>query len=411
MKKVLNYYLRPYYLRMVGGFVIKFVGTIMDLCLPWILAYMIDTVIPRQERTQIYLWGIAMLVCSALALTFNVMANRMASKIARDTTEQIRHDLFAKVMYLSNSQTDKFTQPSLISRLTTDTYNVHQMLGRIQRLGVRAPILVIGGILVTLTLDPVLTLVLLSVMPAIIWVTYRTSRQSIPMYTSLQESIDHFVRLIREDTAGIRVIKALSKTQYEKQRYDTLNQEVVMKEKKAGITMAVVNPAMNLLLNLGLVLVVLAGAWRVNQSTCEVGTILAFLTYFTIILNAMMNISKMFVIISKAVASADRIMEVVDAPDDMVEKVCNRLEHSDEYIVFDHVTFSYEGRESDLEDITFSLKKGETLGILGVTGAGKSTLAQLLLRFYDPAKGAIYIEGEDIRAIPYEELTMSEEQT
>lgn len=404
MKKVLNYYLRPYYLRMAGGFVIKFVGTIMDLCLPWILAHMIDTVIPRQERTQIYLWGIAMLVCSVLALTFNVMANRMASKVARDTTEQIRHDLFAKVMYLSNSQTDKFTQPSLISRLTTDTYNVHQMLGRIQRLGVRAPILVIGGILVTLTLDPVLTLVLLSVMPAIIWVTYRTSRQSIPMYTSLQESIDHFVRLIREDTAGIRVIKALSKTQYEKQRYDTLNQEVVMKEKKAGITMAVVNPAMNLLLNLGLVLVVLAGAWRVNQSTCEVGTILAFLTYFTIILNAMMNISKMFVIISKAVASADRIMEVVDAPDDMVEKVCNRLEHSDEYIVFDHVTFSYEGRELDLEDITFSLKKGETLGILGVTGAGKSTLAQLLLRFYDPAKGAIYIEGEDIRAIPYEEL-------
>lgn len=149
MKKVLNYYLRPYYLRMVGGFVIKFVGTIMDLCLPWILAYMIDTVIPRQERTQIYLWGIAMLVCSALALTFNVMANRMASKVARDTTEQIRHDLFAKVMYLSNSQTDKFTQPSLISRLTTDTYNVHRMLGRIQRLGVRAPILVIGGILVT----------------------------------------------------------------------------------------------------------------------------------------------------------------------------------------------------------------------------------------------------------------------
>lgn len=404
MKKVLTYYLRPYYLRMAGGFVIKFVGTIMDLCLPWILAYMIDTVIPRQEKMQIYLWGIAMLVCSVLALTFNVMANRKASKVARDTTEQIRHDLFSKVMYLSNSQTDKFTQPSLISRLTTDTYNVHQMLGRIQRLGVRAPILVIGGILVTLTLDPVLTLVLLSVMPAIIWVTYRTSRQSIPMYTSLQESIDHFVRLIREDTAGIRVIKALSKTQYEKQRYDTLNQEVVMKEKKAGITMAVVNPAMNLLLNLGLVLVVLAGAWRVNRATCEVGTILAFLTYFTIILNAMMNISKMFVIISKAVASADRIMEVVDAPDDMAAKVCDRLEHSDEYIVFDHVTFSYEGKEPDLEDITFSLKKGESLGILGVTGAGKSTLAQLLLRFYDPAKGAIYIEGEDIRAIPYEEL-------
>lgn len=404
MRKVLIYYLKPYYLKMSCGFVIKFIGTIMDLCLPWILAYMIDTVIPLRDQTQIYLWGVVMIICSVLALTFNVIANRMASKVARDTTEAIRHDLFYKIMYLSNAQTDGFTKPSLISRLTTDTYNVHQMLGRIQRLGVRAPILVIGGVLVTLTLDPVLTLVLLSVMPVIVAITYFTSKKSIPMYTSLQEAVDRFVRLIREDCSGIRVIKALSKTEYEKRKYDAINQEVVQKEKKAGITMAVVNPSMNLFLNFGLVLVVIAGAYRVNRGDCEVGTILAFLTYFTIILNAMMNISKMFVVISKAVASADRIMEVVDAPEDMVEQVCRKLERDNSYIVFDHVTFSYKGKEPDLQDISFSLQKGETLGIIGATGAGKSTLAQLLLRFYDPNEGNIYIEGEDIRSIPYEKL-------
>lgn len=223
MKKVLSVYLKPYYGRMLFGFVIKFIGTIMDLCLPWILAYMIDTVIPQGQRDRIYLWGLAMLVCSVLALTFNIIANRMASKVARDTTETLRHDLFEKIMWLSNAKTDAFTKPSLISRLTTDTYNVHQMLGRVQRLGVRAPILVIGGILVTLTLDPVLTLVLVSVMPVTAFVTYYFSKKSIPMYHALQRAVDKFVRLLREDIAGIRVIKALSNTDYETKRYDALN--------------------------------------------------------------------------------------------------------------------------------------------------------------------------------------------
>lgn len=404
MKKIVTWYLKPYYGKMLVGFVIKFIGTIMDLCLPWILAYMIDTIIPLGQRTKIFFWGFVMLVCSVLALSFNVIANRMASKVARDTTETIRHDLFSRIMWLSNAQTDGFTKPSLISRLTTDTYNVHQMLGRVQRLGVRAPILVVGGVLVTLTLDPVLTLVLLSVMPMITGITVYVSKKSIPMYTSLQKSVDQFVRLVREDVAGIRVIKALSRTDYEKRKYDTINREVVQKEKKAGITMACVNPSMNLLLNLGLVMVVIVGAYRVNSGLSEVGKILAFLTYFTIILNAMMNISKMFVVISKAVASANRIMEVVNSPEDMILKICESIADEKAYIRFDNVSFSYNKNEPNISNISFSLQKGETLGVIGATGAGKSTVAQLLMRFYDPDEGTIRIEGLDVRSIPTSEL-------
>jgi ATP-binding cassette subfamily B protein len=327
----------------------------------------------------------------------------MASKVARDATETLRHDLFARTMYLSNKNTDAFTKPSLISRLTTDTYNVHQMIGRIQRLGVRAPILAVGGILVTLTLDPVLTLVLVSVMPFITFITYYFSKKSIPMYTALQQSTDKFVRLIREDVAGIRVIKALSKTDYENEKYDVLNKEVAEREKKAGFTMAVVNPSMNFFLNIGLVLVVLAGAYRVNAGLTEVGKILAFLTYFTIILSAMMNISKMFVIISKAIASADRIVEVIDTPDDLLVSAYERL-YDESYIKFDDVTFSYNNVKPNIENISFSLKKGETLGIIGATGSGKSTLAQLLMRYYDVDAGAIYIAGENIKSIPLGKL-------
>ena len=406
MKKVLSVYLKPYYGRMLFGFIIKFIGTIMDLCLPWILAYMIDTVIPQGRKNSIYLWGFAMLVCSVLALAFNVIANRMASKVARDTTETLRHDLFERVMWLSNAKTDAFTKPSLISRLTTDTYNIHQMLGRVQRLGVRAPILVIGGILVTLTLDPVLTLVLVSVMPVTAYVTYYFSNKSIPMYHALQRAVDKFVRLLREDIAGIRVIKALSKTEYEIERYDALNKEVIALEKKADITMAIVNPATNLFLNLGLVFVVIVGAYRVNAGSSEVGKILAFLTYFTIILNAMINISKMFVIVSKAVASANRIAQVIDEPEEMLLARCERLAEEEAYVRFSHVTFSYKPsqEEPNLTDISFSLAKGETLGIIGATGAGKSTLAALLMRFYEVSEGEIYIQGENIRAIPADRL-------
>lgn len=404
MKKVLTYYLRPYYLRMCFGFVIKFIGTIMDLCLPWILAYMIDTIIPQKNRTAIYMWGIVMIICSILAVSFNIMANRMASRVARDATRSIRHDLFSRIIYLSNTQTDAFTKPSLISRLTTDTYNVHQMLGRIQRLGVRAPILVIGGILITLTLDPVLTLVLIMVMPVLAGITYLVSKKSIPMYMELQKSLDQFVRLIREDVAGIRVIKALSKTDYEKEKYDKINQEVVEKEKKADTTMAVVNPSINFFLNIGLVLVILVGAYRVNAGISDVGKILAFLTYFAIILNAMMNISKMFVILSKAIASADRVMEVIDSPEDMLPEICQKMEQNAAYLMMDRVYFSYNKTEPNLENISFSLEKGETLGIIGATGSGKSTLAQLLLRFYDPDEGSIYLEGKNIKSFGLEEL-------
>lgn len=407
MQKILTYYLKPYYFRMSIGFMIKFVGSIMDLCLPWILAYMIDTIIPIKDKGQIYLWGLMMIVCSFLAVSFNIIANRMASKVARDTTEHIRNDLFEKVMYLSDSYMDTYTKPSIMSRLTTDTYNVHQMIGRIQRLGVRAPILLIGGIFVTLTLDPVLACVLIITLPFLAWIMIKVSQRSIPMYTKLQQSIDRFVRIVREDISGIRVIKALSKEDYERNRFENINHEVVGEEQKAGMLMAVIDPSVSVIMNLALVGVLIVGAFRVNSGLSEVGKILAFMTYFTIILNAMISISKMFVILSKAIASANRIDTILELEDDMeVVEVLNTYEDKQKYhVVFKNVSFAYnKGEEDDLKDISFEVKQGETLGILGGTGAGKSTIVSLLLRFYDVKQGRILINGRDIKSIPLQEL-------
>ena len=386
----------------------------MDLFIPWILAYVIDSVIPVGSLRLIFAWGGVMLVCSILAVSFNIIANRMASRVASDATQIIRHDLFAKTMYLSARQTDAFTKPSLISRLTTDTYNVNQMIGRVQRLGVRAPILLVGGVLFTMSLDPVLSSVLLLVMPVLAVVMVVVSRKGMPLYRKLQSSVDSFVCLVREDIAGIRVIKALSKMDYEKEKFDRINKMVVTCERNAEKTMAVLNPSMNMLLNLGLVGVIIVGAFRVNAGTSEVGKILAFMTYFTIILNAMMSISRMFVIINKAVASAARIDQVLSCEDDLAllgdktepeaEKADTVEADAENEIVFDHVSFSYNKKEPNLKDISFTVRKGEMLGIIGSTGSGKTTLASLLMRLMDVDEGRVLIGGRDVRSFEKEEL-------
>ena len=425
MKQIIMKYLKPYFPRMGVGFLVKFTGTIMDLCIPYILAHIIDTVILSRDRRLIFGWGALMIVCSLLAVSFNIIANRMASRVSADATEQIRHDLFSRIMHLSNAQTDFYTKPSLISRMTSDTYNLHQMLGRIQRLGVRAPILLIGGICVTFTLDHAMACVLLAVLPLLGFITVYVSRRSIPMFSGLQEANDRFVRMVREDIAGIRVIKALSKTDYETGKFQTVNREVVERERKNGMVMAIINPSMNILLNLGLVGVILVGAYRVNGGTSEVGKILAFTTYFTIILNAMMSISKMFTVLSKAIASGNRIWYVLEAEDDMgilakygeaqedpesqdgseaqdpesQDGLETQDDPAEQEICFDHVTFSYLKKgEANIKDLSFRIKKGETLGIIGEIGSGKSTIINLMMRMYDVDEGRILIAGKDVRS-------------
>lgn len=403
MKKVF-FYLRPHVPRMILGVTIKFTGTIMDLFLPWILSYLIDVIVPRKHMSEILFFGFLMLVCSVIAWSGNVIANRMASRVARDTTQRLRHDLFSRISYLSCSQTDSFTIASLESRLTSDTYNIHQMIGMMQRLGIRAPILLLGGITMSMFMEPVLTLVLLAVLPFVAVTVFFISRRGIPMYSQLQRAVDRMVRVVRENASGIRVIKALSKTEYEKERFKAANENIVEKETRASVTMAASNPLMNLFLNAGLTLVVVAGAFRVDAGKTQTGTILAFLTYFTIILNAMLSINRMFMLFSKGSASARRISEVLDAPEDLTVLEKNH-EDTDYHVLFDHVSFSYHaGRPDVISDISFALKRGETLGIIGATGCGKSTIINLLIRFYDADKGMIRINGDDIRSIPSQKL-------
>ena len=401
--RLIVHYLRPYFKRMSFGLAIKLFGTVMDLLLPLILAHVIDVVAPTKNMKLVLLWGGLMVICSVVALLCNVIANRKASAVARDTVTSLRHDLFEKISFLSNRQVDQFTIPSLIARMSTDSYYVYRMVGMMQRIGVRAPILVLGGILVTYTLDAVLATVLLCMLPLMAVVVVYISRRSVPQFGQLQRSVDHMVRVVRENAEGVRVIKALSRTEAEKDRFETINRQIMRDENRANSTMAITKPAMNLMLNTGLVMVVVVGAYRVNAGATGVGTITAFLTYFTIILNAMLSINRVVTMYAKALASAQRIQRVMDAQTELQE-IEMPAGDPEKHLEFDHVTFSYNGSKEHLSDIHFSLKRGERLGIIGPTGSGKSTIASLMMRFYDVNSGAVRIGGQDVRSMEKEAL-------
>ena len=397
-------YLKPYVPRMSVGVLTKFLGTVVELLIPWMLSYILDNIVPLKDTKRVLIWGLYMAICAVLALLMNIYANRVAASVARDTTRAVRHDLFKKISYLSCRQIDEFSIPSLESRLTTDTYNVNQVIGMMQRMGIRAPILLIGGICITMTMEPVLTLVMISVLPFITLVVWLVSRKGIPMYGYLQKGIDMMVRTVRESIAGIRVIKALSKVEQEKEHFAQVNAEVVRRESRAAIRMGITNPMMNLLLNIGLTLVILVGAYRVNEGSTQPGVIIAFLSYFTIILNAMLTVTRMFVMYSRASASAGRIQEVLETPEDM-ELTDEPKKNEEEHIVFENVSFCYKNKSvKNIDNISFKLKKGETLGIIGATGSGKTTIINLLMRLYEKDAGSIRINGQEVSSIPPHEL-------
>ena len=404
----LGKYIRPYVPYILLTMLIKLLGAGLELLIPYFMEKILDDVVPTGEKLMIFAFGGLMLLCAAGCLASNVIANRMSAVSSGKITRKLRYDLFEKLEGLSAAQMDRLTVPSAESRLTSDTYNINQLLARVQRLGVRAPILLLGGVFMMLSMDPVLALVLIMLLPLIGVIVYVVTKKSVPLYKEEQSVLDRVVRVLQENITGVRVIKALSKTEYEKSRFNTVNEELTAIDRKAGLITAATNPSTSLVLNLGLTLVVLIGAFRVNAGSTKSGVIIAFLTYFVMILNAMLGITRIFVMWSKGEASAHRVADVLALPRDLVPVAEERNDTFEggepPHIEFKNVTFSYTGIGANIDNLSFTLKRGESLGILGGTGSGKSTVVNLLMRFYDPQQGEILIDGKNIKSCSEEEL-------
>ena len=393
---------------------IKLVGTMTELTLPYILEYMIDHVVPAGNMRNVVLWGLLMFIAAVFCRQFNVMANRRAINNAHKVSFDVRQALFKKTANLSGDKFDSFGLPSLISRMTSDSYNVQSAVAQLQSLCVRAPMMLFGGVIMTLMMDWALAMILIVMLPFLLFVVFFVSSKGIPMYTGVQKKLDSVVRIMRENITGIRVVKALSKGEYEKKRFAAANEEMAKTDMRAGTIMAIPGPFMQLCLNVGLTLVVIFGAIRVDKGQMQPGVILAFLTYFNMISMGVMGLNRIFMSMSKASASADRIDEVLSS-DDGWTKLTEKGKH-DDHIRFENVNFSYGSesksgadfaggkRELALENISFTLKKGESLGIIGPTGCGKTTIVNLLMRFYDPDSGSITIDGWDVKSYEKDEL-------
>lgn len=408
--KLIWEYIKSYWKRISGNMTIKLLGTMCELSLPYILEHIIDNIVPIGSVRLVVCWGLFMILMAFVTRFLNVTANRLAVGVARDGIRKLRYDLFKKTSNLSGTRFDNFGLASLTSRMTSDSYNVQNFMARVQTMAVRSPIMLIGGIILTLTMDRYLALVLICMLPILLGVVLFISNKGIPLFDKVQRRVDDVVRIMRENISGIRVVKALSREEFETDRYKKANDNMAEADIHANAIMAIPGPFMEICLNVGLSIVVLFGAIRVDQGAIEPGVILAFLTYFNLILQAVMGLNRIFVMISKATASADRIAIVLeDEPDQLVINMPKADIPEDVCIRFDHVSFNYyepsDNEETGvLEDISFDIKKGESLGIIGQTGSGKTTVINLVMRFYDVLCGNIYVDGKEVRSYDKDEL-------
>ena len=364
------------------------------------LEYIIDVVAPTKSLKMVLVWGGVMIVLAILCRLFNKTANQRAVTSASKNIYRLRQDLFEKTIYLSSDVIDKITLPSLISRLTSDSYNILSFMQSSQTLGVRAPILLLGGFIVTFSMDRGMAMILAVMAPLIIAIVVFISRKGIPLYTTVQKKLDEVVRIMRENISGIRVIKALGKEKRESHHFEMADKDMEKSEIKAGFTMALPTSIVKVFMNIGLVLVVIIGAVRVSEGTMKPGVILAFLSYFQMIMMGVLTLNRFFLMMSKANASSMRIKDTMDSISSLsiTEEESGNEKAKEGYIVFDDVSFSYNGSSNAVSHISFSLERGKTLGIIGGTGSGKSTIINLMMRFYDPQKGNIFVDGKNIKS-------------
>ncbi|MBR0136282.1 MAG: ABC transporter ATP-binding protein [Clostridia bacterium] len=396
----LSGYVKPFYFYIAFTMLVKLFGAVAELFVPFFMERILSEGVVPGQQNRIFIYGGLMLFCAGLCLFMNITANRMSAVSSGRITRRIRYDLFKKLNSLSAKQMDELTLPSAQSRLTSDTYRVNEFLARGQRLGVRAPILLVGGVFMMLTMDPHLALILAALLPIIGFTVWIITKKSIPLYTKEQSVLDSMVRVVQENITGVRVIKALSKTDYERGRFDRVNDELTRTDSKAGAITAINNPTASLVLNLGLTAVVVVGAYRVAGGNTETSVIVAFLQYFVMILNAMLGVTRIFIMASRSTASAIRVADVLDLPEDLTvseQKEGSSPAPGDPVIEFDDVSFSYSGVGKNISHLSFRLYRGQTLGILGSTGSGKSTIINLLMRIYDADEGRILINGRDVR--------------
>ncbi len=390
-------FLKPYRKELVLGPFFKLLEAIFELIVPVVMAKIIDNGIARGDAAYVGKMCGLIVLLGVCGLGFALTCQYFAAKCAFGFGTDLRAAVYRHINTLSHTEIDRFGTGTLINRITTDVNAAQTGVNMFIRLAVRAPFLIIGAIVMALLIDVKLSLIFLVIAPIVGLLLWLVMNKTVPMYTRNQKKLDAIARRTGETLDGMRVIRAFSRQKQEKQAFADECADLEASMLQVGRISAILNPLTFMILNLGIVAVLWFGGMQIDTGSLTQGDLTAFANYMNQILLAMVVMANLIVILTKGQASALRVHEVLSVPSSMQEGAAQPQTDAQDAIVFDHVDFAYQGAgDNSLDDISFTLKRGQTLGIIGGTGSGKSTLASLIPRFYDATEGEVRVFGKPV---------------
>ena len=403
----LTRFLKDYKKQVFLGPFFKLCEAILELLLPFLMKELIDKGIALGDTGYIIRMGVLMLFTTILGLACALVCQYYASIASQGSGTALRNALFKKIQSFSGSEMDKFGSASLLNRVTNDTVQLQYAVAMLIRLVIRAPFLCIGGLVMAMIINLKLSLIILAVIPIFIIVLYLIMKACVPLFKLMQKKLDGLAVLLRENLSGVRVVRSFSRTEQERQKYADASENWQKTALITGRISGLMNPLTNLILNFAMLAVVGWGANEISAGSMTKGDIVAYVNYLTTILLALIVVANLVVTFTRAAASAQRVNEVFETEPQAA--VCahpiTETDNSEPIVSFENVTFYYPGSSSPaLRDISFSLKRGQTLGIIGGTGSGKSTIVKLLARLYEPSEGRILFKGVDLNKLDPEIL-------
>ncbi len=404
MKKKVSFlsYLKKYWFFAIISPLFMIGEVLVDLWQPKLMSRIINTVVESGELSEvmnsIVSTSIEMIVLVAIGGFMGLMCCYTASRASQGFGNDVRVDAFNKVMSLSLQQTDKFTTGSLVTRLTNDITSLQDLVQMVLRMFVRAPISFIGGLVMCLSLDVAFGNVVTVALPFILIIVFIMIKKAIPLFTVAQKKLDSVNSVVQENVTGARVVKAYTREEHEINRFDVANSDYQAVNYKASVIMSAIMPIMSFVMNLSVVAIIYIGGWQVEAAKLNVGDVMAAVQYITQVLMSIMMMSMIFQQIARSKACAGRVREVLEADRIITDgEVTEGTEKGT--VKFENVSFKYPDASGDniINNVSFEVKKGETVAIIGATGSGKSSIVNLIPRFYDTVGGTVYVDGIDVK--------------
>ena len=403
-------YLKKYRIYVILGPIFKLIEAVFELIVPIVTSLIIDKGVRQGDLTYVWHMGGVLIGLGAVGLGSALICQKFASIASLGFGTAVRNQMYEKINTFSHAEIDRFGTPSLITRITNDVNQLQQAVALLIRLVIRAPFLAIGAVIAAMLIDWKLGLILLVATPVIALILYMVMSRSVPFYKKAQKKLDRISLVSREGLSGVRVIRAFSKQEEEQKRFEQAASEQTETAIGVGKLTALLNPLTYAVMNLAVVAILWFGGYRVDNGGVSQGNVIALVNYMTQTLLALIVVANLVVTFTKAAASASRVNEILDTQPAVTEQTTQKIEVKTDgktpKILFDHVSFAYDmqAHQSALYDLSAEIYPGETVGIIGGTGSGKSTVAALIPRFYDPTQGTLYMDGIDIKQYSFEQL-------